>query len=368
MNEDVFYRDNMVIFSSDDEDEYENYDNKINDNDENIMDNKEIPWVEKYRPVRLDDIIEHKENITILKKSIETGKLQHLLLHGPPGTGKTSTIHAMAYELFGPKIYKERVIELNASDDRGINTVRNNIIKFCKTAIGSKDPNYPCPDFKLVVLDEADAMTSDAQEALRKVLETTSEITRFCFICNYVERIIEPIVSRCMPLKFKPIRNNKIFDKVKEISIQENLAVSDDCLHTLIDMSEGDARKTIMNLQNTQYLIKYKKNITSKDIIKMNGIVDNDIFGDFWNIISKGPAIRIKNLTSKFYREGCVVKSVLTYFMETILSSDLDEIKKVNILLELCNTADKNLAEGCGEYIQLLNILMYANSVIQEKN
>lgn len=354
-------KDKIILFSSEDE----NSDTEICEKSyEDINYECEIPWVEKYRPEKLDDIIEHAEIIAILRNSIKTGKFLHLLLHGPPGTGKTSTIHAVTNELFGPNIIKDRVIELNASGDRGIGTVRTKIISFAKTSIGSKDPNYPCPDFKIVILDEADAMTAEAQAALRIVMESMSKITRFCFICNYVSKIIEPITSRCMKLKFKPIRNEHILEKIKYISKMENLVVSDECLNTIIEISEGDARRTIMNLQNLQYLLKYKKNISRNDIIQMNGSVDRNRFSNFWSICKKGNIYDIKNLTYKLYREGYDIKSVLNYLLDCVITSDIAEKQKATILIELCKT-DKQISEGCSEDIQLLNILFYANTVLK---
>jgi replication factor C subunit 2/4 len=353
-----------LFTSDDDDDDYNDHHLKKNTTDDNIC---EIPWVEKYRPETLDGIIEHKEIISILRQSIITGKLQHLILYGPPGTGKTSTIHAVTNELFGPKVIGDRVIELNASDDRGIGTVRNKIISFARTSIGSSDPDYPCPNFKLIILDEADTMTEEAQAALRKVIEKMSKITRFCFICNYVDRIIEPISSRCMKLKFKPIRNEFLFDKLKYIAQNEKLDVSDECLEALIEISEGDARRTIMNLQNLQYLIRYKKNISRKDIIQMNGSIDRDKFKDFWKICSTGTIGQIKQLSSNLYREGYIIKSILKYLMNNIMESDINEKIKSKILLELCST-DRKLSEGCTESMQLLNILLYTNYVINSDN
>lgn len=357
----------ITLFSSDDEGQDDRLEDISEVHETTTTFKGEIPWVEKYRPKKLDDIIEHDEIIKILKKTVTTGELPHLLLYGPPGTGKTSTILAIAKELFGPEKIHDRVIELNASDDRGIGTVRTKIISFAKISIGSADPNYPSPNFKIVILDEADSMTPEAQAALRKVMEKMSKITRFCFICNYVGQIIGPIASRCMKLKFKPIKNNSIFQKIKHISQMENLQVSDECLHTLIDLSEGDARRTIMNLQNLQYLIKYKTNITPRDIIQMNGNIDIDKFKNFWEICSKGTIQQIKLLTIKLCREGFLVKSVLKYLMDSILKSEINDKTKSKILIELCNT-DRKLSEGCDEYIQLLNILLFTNRTIVNVN
>ena len=131
---------------------------------------------DKYKPQKVDDIMYQDEVKKMLNEVLVNGNLQHLLFYGPPGTGKTSSILALAKELFGPYKYKDRVIELNASDERGINVVRFKICRIAKTAIGSKDPNYLCPDYKIIILDEADAMTNDAQAILRKIVEESQSM------------------------------------------------------------------------------------------------------------------------------------------------------------------------------------------------
>lgn len=332
--------------------------------------NGDIPWVEKYRPKKLDDILEQDDVIKVLKKSLITGDLPHLLFFGPPGTGKTSTILAMAMQLFGPNIINDRVLELNASDDRGIGIVRNSIITFAKISIGSSDPEYPCHDFKIVILDEADAMTPEAQAALRKVMEKMSGITRFCFICNYVNQIIDPIISRCMQFRFTPIEKKSIFTKLKHISQIEKINVSDECLNTIIKFSDGDVRQSIMNLQNIKYIIKYKEKnnelVTPNDIIELSGGINRDNFKNFWNICSNGSVYDVRKLTLNIRRQGYPIKEILNYLRECILKSDIDDIKKSEISLELCGT-DKRLSEGSDEYVQLLNILLQTNRIIKEK-
>jgi len=124
-----------------------------------------IPWVDKYRPRRIDSIIHQEEVKKVLKETIKTGELPNLLFYGPPGSGKTSAVLALGYELFGPELMNERILELNASDERGIDTVREKIISFAKESIGNGDPLYPSPPYKIIILDEADAITLDAQSA-----------------------------------------------------------------------------------------------------------------------------------------------------------------------------------------------------------
>ena len=324
-------------------------------------------WVEKYRPKTIDDIIDQEEIVKVLRTTLETGELPHLLIYGPPGTGKTSTILALAYQLFGPVKFHDRVIELNASDDRGINIVRNNIVTFAKLAVGSRDPNYPCPNFKLIILDEADAMTPEAQAALRKIMEKTSGITRFCFTCNYIQQILDPISSRCMKFRFKPLDTSAIILRLKEIAKLENLVVKDECIETIVKLSEGDARRSIMCLQYLKYFVDFKKDVNSDDVTEMMGGINNKLFSNVWSQCVNGTVLDVRNLTKYIHeRLGSPLSAVIIYLRDAVIYSKLNDKQKAKIALELA-IADKRLSEGANEYIQLLNVLLSINRYANEK-
>ena len=183
-----------------------------------------------------------------------------MLFYGPPGTGKTSTILALAKELYGPDMFKSRVLELNASDERGISIVREKVKDFARMQLSNPPAHYkdryPCPPYKIIVLDEADSMTQDAQSALRRTMETYSKITRFCLICNYVTRIIDPLASRCSKFRFKVLDQGNAKARVEEIALKENVKLAFGVADSLIKCSEGDLRKAITFLQSAAKLAK----------------------------------------------------------------------------------------------------------------
>ena len=183
-----------------------------------------------------------------------------MLFYGPPGTGKTSTILALAKDLYGPEMFKSRVLELNASDERGISIVREKVKDFARMQLSNPPPQYksryPCPPYKIIILDEADSMTQDAQSALRRTMETYSKITRFCLICNYVTRIIDPLASRCSKFRFKLLDQENAQSRIQDIANSEHVKLEEGVLQTLIKCSEGDLRKAITFLQSASKLAR----------------------------------------------------------------------------------------------------------------
>ena len=191
-----------------------------------------------------------------------------MLFYGPPGTGKTSTILALAKELYGPEMFRSRVLELNASDERGISIVREKVKDFARMQLSNPPPDYkdryPCPPYKIIILDEADSMTQDAQSALRRTMETYSKITRFCLICNYVTRIIDPLASRCSKFRFKPLDQGNAKKRLQDIAENEHVKLEPGAVDTLIKCSEGDLRKAITFLQSAARLVGTVKSSHSK--------------------------------------------------------------------------------------------------------
>ncbi|KAJ9622388.1 replication factor C subunit 4 [Taxawa tesnikishii (nom. ined.)] len=207
--------------------------------------NYELPWVEKYRPVFLDDIVGNTETIERLKIIAKDGNMPHVIISGMPGIGKTTSVLCLARQLLGPA-YKEAVLELNASDERGIDVVRNRIKGFAQ-----KKVTLPAGRQKIVILDEADSMTSGAQQALRRTMEIYSGTTRFAFACNQSNKIIEPLQSRCAILRYARLTDGQIVKRLLQICKAENVEYSDDGIAALVFSAEGDMRQAINNLQST---------------------------------------------------------------------------------------------------------------------
>lgn len=205
----------------------------------------DLPWVEKYRPSNIKDVVGNEEAVARLRVIAEEGNMPNIILAGPPGTGKTTSILAVAHQLLGPS-FRDAVLELNASDDRGIDVVRNKIKMFAQ-----KKVTLPAGKHKIVILDEADSMTSGAQQALRRTMEIYSNTTRFALACNTSSKVIEPIQSRCAIVRFTRVSDVQVLQRVKQIVAKEGVTATPEGLEAVVFTADGDMRQALNNLQAT---------------------------------------------------------------------------------------------------------------------
>jgi len=320
-----------------------------------------LPWVEKYRPKNINEIAAQGEVVATLKKSLESANLPHLLFYGPAGTGKTSTILAVARQLYGPELMKSRVLELNASDERGIKAVRTKIKQFAQLAVGKKDPKspYPCPPYKIIILDESDAMTRDAQSALRRTMELYSKVTRFCLICNYISRIIAPVASRCAKFRFKPLDIASCGNKLKEVAGHEKLLIGDGTVGALVDASGGDMRKAITLLQSSSRMKMPGEEVTVADVERVTVRVPPSVVSNMMAACGTNKFETVQTAARDTCLEGYPIAIVFDQLTDAIVETDkLKDEHKARVCIRL-GEADRKLADGADEYLQILNVLSF---------
>lgn len=341
------------------------------------------PWVEKYRPKNLNDIASQEHAVKVLEKQVSTGNLPHMLFYGPPGTGKTSTILALAKQLYGPNLYKSRVLELNASDERGISIVRQKIKNFAKLTVSNPThedlKNYPCPPYKIIILDEADSMTNDAQSALRRTMETYANITRFALVCNYITRIIDPLASRCSKFRFKLLNNENSLNRLKYIANEEQLNLDklqseDDVLNEVLKISNGDLRKAITYLQSASKLstsLQLEDDqdgnaglITKQSIRETAGVLPDELIDNLVKTIRSKNEEKLISLVNNIILSGWSAQQLIDQLHEILVMDDsINSLVKNQIALILFDT-DKKLNFGTDEHIQLLNLVLQVSKVI----
>ena len=299
--------------------------------------------------MKLDDVVGQKEAIERLKSYVKTRNLPHLLFSGPPGVGKTATAVAIAHELFGDS-WNENFTELNASDERGIDVVRTKIKNFAKTSpIGGAD-------FKIIFLDEADALTSDAQSALRRTMERYTSNCRFILSCNYSSKIIEPIQSRCAVYRFRPLADEPVKERIKYVSEAEGIKLADDAIDAIGYVAQGDMRKALNALQAAAM---FDETIQKEMIYKITATAHPDEIKTLINIALDGnfSAAREK-LDTLMLEQGLSGEDVVGQIYRAMFGLDIPD-KKLVELIDVIGEIDFRITEGANEKIQLQALLAH---------
>ncbi len=305
-------------------------------------------WTEKYRPKNLDDVVGQKHVTERLKSYVRSGSMPHLLLTGPAGTGKTTCSLALAREFFGDN-WRGNFIELNASDERGIDVVRGKIKEFARTApIGA--------EFKIIFMDEADALTSDAQAALRRTMEKYSGICRFILSCNYSSKIIDPIQSRCAVMRFKPLTTDDVREFLTKIVSQEGTDIEPDALEGLVRIAHGDMRRAVNSLQVAASL---GKKIDLDLIYQTAGMANPDAIREMMVTALDGNFIQARNkLDDLMVTNGLSGQDVIKQIHASIFDLGVSDYDKVK-MIDKCGEIEFRIVEGSNDRIQLEVFIAY---------
>ncbi|WGI16651.1 replication factor C small subunit [Methanonatronarchaeum sp. AMET-Sl] len=308
---------------------------------------KQEIWVEKYRPDGLEDIVGQDRVIDRLQSYVKTGNLPHLLFAGPPGVGKTASAVAIARQLFGDT-WNRNFTELNASDERGIDVVRSKIKSFAKSSsIGGAD-------FKIIFLDEADSLTSDAQSALRRTMESFSDNCRFILSANYSSRIIEPIQSRTTVFRFSRVPGKAVKNRLKHIASEEDIQITNDALDALEHISNGDMRRAINALQSAASL---SDKITENDIYQITSMArPEEVKELFLSAINKDFIDTRSRLEELMVERGLSGEDIIKQMHKSVFDLDIPDEKKVE-LIDLMGEAEYRMIEGADGRIQIEGVL-----------
>jgi replication factor C small subunit len=300
-------------------------------------------WTEKYRPSQFDEVKGQKEIVSRVQAFVKQKNMPHVMFSGPAGVGKSTLALVIAKQLFGDS-WHQNFVELNASDERGIDIIRNKVKDFARTkAIG----DVP---FKIIFLDECDALTREAQQALRRTMENYTQTCRFILSCNYSSKIIDPIQSRCALFRFKLLAKDEIASIVKIIAAKEGLTVDDNGVDALYRVSEGDCRRVENILQSSAAI---SKEITEDLIFSLASVAKPKEVKDVLNLALENKFDDARNkLLDVMLNYGLAGLDIIKQIQKEILDLDLNNRKKME-LVEKCGEFEFRMSEGSDEFIQL---------------
>ncbi len=306
-------------------------------------------FIEKYRPSNFDEVVGQNIVVSRVKSMTEQKNIPHMLFSGSPGTGKTTLALLIARTLFKDN-WKQNFLETNASSDRGIDVIRENIKDFARTKpIGTNIP-------KIILLDEADALTRDAQNALRRTMEQYSENCRFILSCNYSSKIIEPIQSRCAIFRFKPLGLEDVRTIIKRIAKNENLKINDRVIELIYEFSEGDLRRVENVLQSCATI---NNEITEKIVSEIIINVDSKEIKEIIKLAINGEFLKSKNkLLDIMLKNGLSGLDIIKQIQKEILNLDINDDKKLD-LIDKCGEFEFRLVEGSDDFVQLESFLAF---------
>lgn len=307
-----------------------------------------LPWIEKYRPQKFTDIVGNEETIERLEVISKTGNMPNIIIAGPPGVGKTTTILCLARILLGPSFHSA-VLELNASNDRGIEVVRNKIKMFAQTKV-----TLPHGRHKIVILDEADSMTDGAQQALRRTMEIYSNTTRFALACNTSEKIIEAIQSRCAMLRYGKLSDAQILAKVIQVCEAENISYSQDGMEAIVFTAQGDMRQALNNLQST---FNGFQHVNSENVFKVCDEPHPLLVKEMLKHCADGKIELAYKIMAHLWRLGYAAEDLITNMFRVCKTlTEISEHMKLLFIREIGIT-HLRIVEGCASLLQMTGLL-----------
>lgn len=313
------------------------------------MDTNSAIWVEKYRPQTFDEVKGQEKIVQRIKSFVAQKNIPHLLFSGPAGVGKTTLSLVIAKELYGEN-YSENVLELNASDERGIDVVRTKVKDFARTKAIDSVP------FKIIYLDECDALTKEAQQALRRTMENYTTTTRFILSCNYSSKIIDPIQSRCTVFRFQPLSKEDIFEMVEEVAKTENLTIDEAAKQAVYEVTQGDGRRTKNLLQSCAAI---SQKIDEDIVYSLASIAKPKEIKDILDLcLQKKFHDGRKLLLDTMLRNGLSGLDIIKQLQREIWNLDIEDKHKIK-LIDKCGDIEFRMTEGSDEYVQLEAFLAY---------